>query len=514
MKRFITLSLSAALAAIGFVACGDDDDTPDAGPADMGTPDMGGVDPGPTVITGDVTNLSGRGNWGGLIIDGFAIDNQGDDNGELTSEASPPDSPRWFGGTDNGDSSGTLRYVIIAESGFEFQPGEEVQGLTLEAVGSGTEISYLQIVGSEDDGVEWFGGAVDMDHLVVNGTDDDAIDIDEGYIGNIQYAIVRIGAQNGDRGIESDSKFDEEPITAPNLANLTILGNAGRMDEETRGALHRENFAGKVFRSVYTDDLLAGTTFEGGCLDIDDTLNPNNTYDDVVFNCSPGSLHEDTDDDATSDNFQTDGVNNGQINFQEDNGLTIDPQTLAIQTSVAAPTVALPAGLEDAGYYGAVDPSAAEGWWQGWTYIDARVDGNLPGADFHPLQDDIESGAITPATEHACASVNSTFTNGGFVTIFGADFPVCVINEDITEDTSLPNNHVFVYGDFINVGTGGTQLSGGAPSTTPTLTIAAGTQILAQENQGAFLVITRGARIDAQGTAEQPVIFGAAPMSL
>lgn len=511
-KNIFTLTAAALLA--GAVACGDDDGNGPNGPNGNGN------GPGSDVITGDATDLTGRGNWGGLIMSGFGIDNQGDENGELTSEASPPDSPRWFGGDDNSDSSGTLEYVIIAESGFEFQPNEEVQGLTLEAVGSGTTLDYIQILGSEDDCTEWFGGAVNTTHLICNGFDDDGLDIDEGYVGNIQFAIVRQGAQNGDRGIESDGKDDELPLTAPNIANVTILGNAGKPDNDTFGALHRENFAGSVYRSVYTDDLLAGAAFEDGCVDVDDVLNPDNTYRDVVFNCTPASLHDDDDTpeeagdpEPMAANFQTDAVNNGQFEFEEDDGLTIT-DTLAIMTSVAAPTVSLPAGLDDAGYYGAVDPNAAEGWWEGWTYIDPSVDGGLPGANFHPLQDNIENGDITPATTHGCASVNSTFENGGFVTIFGAEFPVCIITQDITEDTSLPNNHVFVYGDFINVGTGATQLSGGEPTTTPTLTIAAGTQIYAQQNQGAFFVITRGAEVDARGTADQPIIFGAVPMSL
>ncbi len=395
-----------------------------------------------------------------------------------------------------------------------------MQGLTVEAVGSGTTIDYIQVLGSEDDCVEWFGGAVNSTHIVCNGVDDDGLDIDEGYQGNIQYAIVRMGSANGDRGIESDSKFEQMPITAPNIANLTVLGNAGRPDNDTFGAVHRENFGGAVYRSVFTDDLLAGGSFEDGCIDIDDVLNPTNIHRDVIYNCSPGSLNGDDDTPENPDdpapmaaNFQTDAVNNGQLEFVEDGNLTIT-DTLAIETSAPAPSVALPAGLDDAGYYGAVDPAATEGWWEGWTYVNASVDGNLPGPDAHPLQDDIEGGDITPATEHACASVNSSFTNGGFVTVFGAEFPVCVINGDITEDTSFPNNHVFVFGDFINVGNGDQQLSGGTPSITPTLTIAPGTQLYAQENQGAFFVITRGAQINAQGTADQPIILGAVTMNL
>ncbi|MDZ7829420.1 MAG: hypothetical protein U5K33_08010 [Halofilum sp. (in: g-proteobacteria)] len=131
-----------------------------------------------------------------------------------------------------------------------------------------------------------------MKYLVCNGLDDDGLDIDEGYQGNIQFAIVRQGASNGDRGIESDgngSNFGATPRTAPNIANLTVLGNAGKGSAATVGAVHREGFAGKVYRSVYTDDVLAGTAFDDGCLDVDDTEEPQLEYLDMVFNCTPGN---------------------------------------------------------------------------------------------------------------------------------------------------------------------------------------------------------------------------------
>lgn len=250
------------------------------------------------VITdSDVTNLSDRGVWGGVVLSGFGEENSGNQNGELLTEAAPTALPRWFGGFDNQDNSGTMRYAVIAETGFQFDNDEEVQGLTLEAVGSGTSLSWIQVIGSEDDCVEWFGGAADMSRLICNGVDDDGLDIDEGYQGNIQFAIVRIGANNGNHGIESDNNStpDQMPFTTPNIANLTVLGNAGRQDETTRGALHREGFRGKVYRSVFADDTPAGGVFEDGCLDIDDQLDPPLQHFDSVFACSPAPLADDDD---------------------------------------------------------------------------------------------------------------------------------------------------------------------------------------------------------------------------
>ena len=139
--------------------------------------------------------------------------------------------------------------------------------------GSGTEIDYIQVLGSEDDCTEWFGGAVDVQHLVCNGVDDDGLDIDLGYVGNIQFAIVAHGALNGDRGIESDSKDDQLPITAPNLANITLLGNVGK--NASIAALHQENFGGKVFRSVFTDNLVAGTAYQDGCVTYENSASLN-----------------------------------------------------------------------------------------------------------------------------------------------------------------------------------------------------------------------------------------------
>lgn len=250
------------------------------------------------VITGDPSDVTGRGDWGGLVLSGMGMENSGDENGELLTEAAPQDQERWFGGMNNADSSGTVRYVVIAESGFEFRPDQEVQGLTLEAAGSGTVVEYVQIIGSEDDCVEWFGGAANAKYFLCQGADDDGLDMDEGYTGNIQFAIVRMGSSNGDRGIESDNNggdFDAAPQTAPNVANITILGNPGKDSKDTFGALHREGWRGKVFRSVYTDDLLSGGAFVAGCVDVDDVLPASLQYADMVFNCTGGGLVDDSD---------------------------------------------------------------------------------------------------------------------------------------------------------------------------------------------------------------------------
>ncbi|MBK8499803.1 MAG: hypothetical protein IPL52_13545 [Flavobacteriales bacterium] len=92
-----------------------------------------------------------RGDWGGIIICGRAPHNQPSDP---TVEGGPD---AFYGGTDAADNSGVLRYVRIEFAGIAFQPNQEINGLTLGAVGSGTTIEHVQVSYSGDDSYEWFG---------------------------------------------------------------------------------------------------------------------------------------------------------------------------------------------------------------------------------------------------------------------------------------------------------------------------------------------------------------------
>ena len=257
-------------------------------PVVMSSADDGAIDT-------SVNNFSGHNEWGGLIVDGFAVVNEG---GEVLSEAAPPGVDRFFGGNDPADSSGAIRYVVITESGQEFRTDEEIQGLTLEGVGSGTVIDFVQIHHSGDDGIEWFGGTVNSKHLVITAPDDDALDMDLGFQGGIQYALVKQSNDRGDRGIESDNNgdnFDQTPRSMPTLANITIIGNVGKDSATTTGALHREGMGGFFHKIIITDENAAGgALLQNGCLDIDDSQaridEGTLRYADAIFNCSAGAV--------------------------------------------------------------------------------------------------------------------------------------------------------------------------------------------------------------------------------
>jgi len=188
-------------------------------------------------------DYDGSGEWGGLIIQGFApqygANNTGtcDLNGVCNVTGEGGALVGKFGGTDAADNSGILKYVRIAEAGKIAGPNNEVNGLTLQGVGHGTTIDYIQVHGSLDDGIEWFGGTVNVTHAILTNNDDDDIDYDEGYKGNIQFAFVRKDpsiartgpyGSNDPRGIEANSKVgDSKQVSATNavLSNITILGS-------------------------------------------------------------------------------------------------------------------------------------------------------------------------------------------------------------------------------------------------------------------------------------------------
>ncbi len=153
-----------------------------------------------------------------------------------------------YGGNNDADSSGVLRYVRIEFAGNEVAPNDELNCLTLGGVGSGTDIDHVQCHKGADDGVELFGGTVDLSYLVLSDQLDDAFDISYGWRGRAQYVIVQqrtAGAfvsNNGpDKGLEADNTensatYNNSPRTTPRLYNFTLV--RGGTAPVNREAMH------------------------------------------------------------------------------------------------------------------------------------------------------------------------------------------------------------------------------------------------------------------------------------
>jgi hypothetical protein len=138
-----------------------------------------------------------NGLWGGVIVLGKAPISASNDAGvvsEVQIEGIPTSDPNGlYGGNDAADNSGTIRYISIRHGGANIGAGNEINGLTLGGVGNGTIIDNIEVVANQDDGIEWFGGTVDVTNVVVWKSGDDAIDTDQAWSGELSNFIV-IGA--------------------------------------------------------------------------------------------------------------------------------------------------------------------------------------------------------------------------------------------------------------------------------------------------------------------------------
>ena len=219
----------------------------------------------PILFTSDQPEGSrARGDWGGIAINGRGRVN-GCAPGVEPCEAEGEGGTGTYGGDDDADDSGVLRYVVIQFGGTEISVDNEINGLGLQAVGSGTTIDHVQIHMNLDDGVEFWGGAVDVTHLVVTNPGDDGIDWDFGYRGHIQYAVVQQGEGAGNNGTECDNNEANhlaDPVSRPSVSNVTFLGDPGVV-EDNYAMLFRRGAAPR-----YSNIAAAG--FSAGCLAIRD----------------------------------------------------------------------------------------------------------------------------------------------------------------------------------------------------------------------------------------------------
>ncbi len=224
---------------------------------------------------GDFTSAD-RGEWGGLIILGNAtIARPGGEDGIEGIDAD--ETRARFGGgmtPDDADNSGTLKYVSIRHGGAQLSTDNEINGLTLGGVGSGTVIDYVEIFANEDDGIEFFGGTVRVDHAAVSFCGDDGFDYDFGWRGGGQfwYALQGPGTSTGRSGEHDGANPDgQAPFSQPTIYNATYVG-IGNGQTATGGdanralplsILFRDNAGGFYRNSIFTD-------FNGAAIAIED----------------------------------------------------------------------------------------------------------------------------------------------------------------------------------------------------------------------------------------------------
>jgi len=143
------------------------------------------------------------GKWGGLIVLGNAPISAEGDVETANVEGIALSRHGVYGGTNAADNSGCIKYISVRHGGTTLDPGNEINGITFAGVGSGTQVSNIEIVGSEDDGIQCFGGTVNISNVLVLAPGDDAFDIEQAYAGTINN-FVYIAGEESDHGFEID----------------------------------------------------------------------------------------------------------------------------------------------------------------------------------------------------------------------------------------------------------------------------------------------------------------------
>lgn len=235
-----------------------------------------------TTVADDITvgqkngsnlNDSNVGLWGGLLVLGKAPGSFKNDVTEFQIEGIPAEETNGlYGGNDPADNSGTIKYVSIRHGGTSIGEDNEINGLTLGGVGTGTTISHVEVVGNQDDGIEFFGGTVNASNLIVWGQGDDGLDIDQSYGGTISNSIV-IANSTSDHGLEIDGP-EGSMDDSFKLENITLIGDGtagnGEYADFRKGALGSVNnlfaYGFQVGKDFELDAEADSASFEAGTL--------------------------------------------------------------------------------------------------------------------------------------------------------------------------------------------------------------------------------------------------------
>jgi len=288
--------------------------------------------------TGPSLNVDSRGLWGGLLILGKAPCSFSGDVTELQIEGIPTsDTNGLYGGTDPEDNSGIIKYVSIRHGGAEIGEGNEINGLTLGGVGSGTTIDHVEVIANVDDGIEFFGGTVNASHLLVWGQGDDALDIDQAYAGTIDGALVVLTSAS-DHGFEIDGPEGtaEGSFT---LKNVTVYGatfncNATGVDGEmadfrkgATGSLENILFSGFAYgKDVELDASADAASYSAGKLTFTniDIIYPLSTDGNVCSDVETLDKIFDDKTDPAESSFESDALTFAEIVTKQQNGNGVD----------------------------------------------------------------------------------------------------------------------------------------------------------------------------------------------
>ncbi|KGE04243.1 hypothetical protein HRUBRA_01107 [Pseudohaliea rubra DSM 19751] len=460
----------------------------------------------PIIFSSSDPDFSGPGEWGGVQISGFAPHNACNTepcNVDGEGEAG------FIGGDDPADDSGIMEYVILAENGVAINSdGDEINALSLNAVGAGTTFDYIQIFDTTDDGVEFYGGTANMKHLVVANANDDSVDWDEGFQGSLQYVLVRQHGEGSGEAFEMDTEGTLEWLSKPTLVNTTII--ADKQADDSPFIMRFKDSSGGFFHNTVVTVAGDATGFFDECARIEDgaeaNINSSLVFNNWIQDCSNTSGAGGTLSNEPSIDNASVVVAAAQLDdilaSQASAASGLDPiDWSAIEASFDLPSTANGDPIDfDASFFdattfmGAVNPDGSDPWWAGWT-LDFGAGNALP----EPIE------GCPEGTEEVEANV-------------------CRLSGTYTTDLTLSAGNVYQLDGRVNIGNGNCLLEsaetcqGGDALVRATLTIQPGVSVVGLPSDdpltASVLHVTRGSKINAIGTAAAPIVFSSADSDL
>ncbi|MFN0015130.1 MAG: T9SS type A sorting domain-containing protein [Saprospiraceae bacterium] len=429
--------------------------------------------------------------WGGLAILGNGI-TQKNGVSPVQLEGIPTTEPRGsYGGSNNADNSGVLRYVSIRHGGRQIASGSELNGLSLGGVGSGTTLEYIEIYANSDDGIEFFGGAPNVKYAVVAFAEDDSYDWDEVYTGKGQFWFSIQRADVADSGGECDGTTPDDgtPYSNPTVYNWTHIGSGvGAAASNPVGWNLRAGTAGTVANCIVTDMKAKGLEVQDKAAGVNDAYSKlvagelkllNNVFYNIgsfttIDTGATGIIRVSATAEekgaaaliahlTTNKNTIANPGIQGISRVQDNN---LDPRPTGGNT-VNSDLAAYPAGdafFTQVNYKGAFPPFAAGMWLRDWTALHRNN-------HLKDLDNNNQTVFVNDASIKACDNV--TWTKDKVYVVDGLTFV----------------------------------------DSCATLTIEAGTVVKftprADVGNPSALIVARNAKIFANGTAAEPIIFTA-----
>ncbi|HPE86885.1 MAG: T9SS type A sorting domain-containing protein [Bacteroidales bacterium] len=428
-----------------------------------------------------------RGLWGGLILLGYG--RLGFETETSYVEGIPEGEERAvYGGSNDDDDSGILRYVSVRHGGAELSAGNEINGVTFGGVGRNTVVEHVEVIANDDDGFEWFGGAVSAKWLVSAFNKDDAFDFDMGWRGNGQFWFAVLATDEADNAGEHDGAKPDDalPFSKPVIYNATYIGSGVEATTKNSTCLHfRDATGGTYANSIFTE-------FANEALEVEDL--PSTSGVDSRQRMEEGDL-------VLKNNIwwafgSGDELNAGDQGILRATSGGDDPDALFLINHLSGnENTITDAKLRNVSRV------------MGVAQLDPRLKADSPA--WTNLADFPEPNDFYSPTSYRGAFGNFnwalSWTAMDFYGYFG-NYPsgaeeVIVTDSDLENDTHWTADKTYILDGFVYLEEGTLIIDAG--------TVVKGMAVPTTGDNASALIITQGARIEAIGTPTAPIIFTA-----